>query len=513
MASTRHGLAFLLRGIALLLVVLSATPAGGQSQEQTRLLEVRRRQQELQAARRRYEQTVKLANEGVVSQNEVERERNGLNTAQLNYQQSVLGLFDFKARLSVRSAVKTQTSDGRQFVRLTIGNLTPAFDDSQFQLLNNFEGAEPIPEQLRSRTVNDIFVSLRDSGAPAPGADANRPPGPSITISLPYEIRIPQLKYGETQTLSYQLLRDVDSVVVTLYYHNQTQEVPIQLQRVAGGSNIQMSSTQSSQEANFGGEVTYAISLERPTVDVRSFQLRVVNLPSEVSYSFVDPESQARISQINFPAGITRQTLGLKLFLPAQGGEQFVVDQPLTFWALALDDATASRFAQERTYKDTEISAAGAGKVKLALIPRGVGGLEVVGATLFSEIATGQSAETKFALRNTGTRRLTNVKLTAEHPLNWQAVIEPNIIPVLDLNGEATVTLKIVPPPDVAVGDYEVRIKPEALIDNRRVGVEEKTYRVSIKPRESMRTTAAMIGGLILLAVGVIAAGMKLTRR
>ena len=224
--------------------------------------------------------------------------------------------------------IKTQSPDGRKFVKLVITNLTPTFDDSQFKLLNNFEGADPIPEQLRTRTVNDVFVSLKDSGA-SNQTDPNAPHGGNATISLPYEVHIPEMKYGEEKTLNYQILRDVDTLVVSLSYRGQTQDIVVQLEHASGGNEIQASSSQFSQEADLGGQATFNISLERPSVDVRNFQLKVINLPRQISYSFIDLQSQARLSQINFPAGISRQVLGLRLSLPERADELVLVDKPL----------------------------------------------------------------------------------------------------------------------------------------------------------------------------------------
>lgn len=498
--------------LAAAVLIASHGVLAQQSDEQRRFLEVRRRQMELEAARRQFERTAKLVSGGLVPRSELEHDEDAVSAAQLNYQQSVLALLDLQPRLSVRSAIMTQTTDGRKFVRLVLVNLTPTFDDSQFKLLNNFRGADPIPEQLRTRTVNDIFVSLRDGGSTS-GADSSSARVSNATISLPYEVHIPELKYKETKTLDFQLLRDVDSVVVTLNYRNQTQEVPLQLQRAAGSSEIQISSSQSSQEADLNSQATYNLTLERPTVDIRSFQLKVVNLPHQIAYSFVDPQSQARLSQINFPAGQTRQSLGLRLSLPERADDEVRIDKPLEFWALALDEAAAPRFSQERVYTPAEIAASGSGKIKLIIMTRGVGKIEVSAPSLFSEIDVGQNIATKFTVRNIGTRRLDNVKLSAEYPLNWRAQVEPNIIPSLDLNGEEIVTLKIEPPPDVAVGDYELRIKTESFADNRRVQSEDKTYRVSVKARTNLMQISAVGGSLLLLVAVIIFFGVKLTRR
>ncbi len=498
--------------IAIALLFPTSYGNARQSDEQQRFLEVRRRQLELQAARRQFERTEKLAAEGLVPQTEVDRDRSSVATAQLNYQQAVLALFDLQPRISVRSATKTRASDGRAFVRLVIANLTPTFDDSQFKLLNNFDGADPIPQELRARTVNDIFVSLRDGGAMGtPNVSTGAAAG--ATISLPYEVHLPEIKHGEERVLDYQLLRDVDTITVALTYRNQTREIPVQLQHAAGTSEVQISSSQLSQEADLGSQITYNLTLERPTVDVRSFQLRVVNLPRQISFYFIDPESQARLSQINFPFGTARQILGLKLFLPERADDQVRTDEKLEFWALALDEAAAARFEQGSNYSESELQAAGSGKVRLALIPRGVGKIEASAASLFSEIEIGQNVTTKITVRNSGTRRLDNVRLSAECPLNWRAQIEPEIIPALDIGREEVVTLHITPASDVPVGDYEVRIKSESLADNRKVQAEDKIYRVSVKAKTNLLGTSALIAGVLLLIVGVVTIGIRMTRR
>lgn len=496
---------------AALLFLLAIVGESQQDDEQRRFLEVRRRQLELQAARRQYERTEKLSAQGLLPQSDTDRDRNNVATAQLNYQQAVLALLDLQPRISVQGATKTQSGDGRKFVRLLIANLTPTFDDSQFTLLNNFEGADPIPESLRTRSVNDVFVSLRETRGSLDSSSSAQNSG--ATISLPYEVHIPQMKYGEKRTLDFQLLRDVDAVIVALTYRTQTREIPVQLQHAAGSNEMQISSSQSSQEADLGSQATFNLTLERPTVDVRSFQLKVVNLPRQISYSFVDPQSQARLSQITFPAGVTRQSLWLRLFLPERADESVRLDRSLEFWALMLDEASAAHFVEERVYSDAEFSGVGSGKIKMVVTPRGVGRIEVTASTLFSQIATGQTVETKITVRNRGTRRLDNITFSAESSLNWRVEFEPNSIAALDINRDEVVTAKFIPPADVGVGDYEIRIKTEATAGERVASSEDKVYRVNVKPRASLLTTALMVGGLLLLVVGIGVVGVRVARR
>ncbi len=483
------------------------------SDEQRRFIDVRRRQIELASARAALRRTQEMFSQGLVPQTELERAATAVDTAQLNYQEAVLSLLSLQPRLTVKRAVKHQSEDGRKFVSLTVENLTPTFDDSQFKLLNNFDGADPIPESLRTRDVRDIFISLRAPGD-APGAGTTGGSAArGTTIALPYEVHIPELKYGESKHMEFQLLRDVNSVVVASSYKGQNQETVVQLEQAETGNTVNIYSMQISQEADLGSQVTFDLRLERSSVDVRQLQLKVVNLPHQISYSFVDPASQARLSQLNFPAGVTQQTLGLRLFLPERSDEEVTIDESLEFWALVTDQGQEKLFEQERSYSRAEIEGSRAGRAHLVVIPRGVGKIEASAASLYSEIQTGETVETNVTIRNTGTRRLDNIKVTAEYPLNWRAEVTPDIVPALEINREAAVRLRILPPAEVQVGDYEVRIKTESYAYNRRVPSEDKIYRVSIKAQTNVWGTAALVGGLLLLVLGIVIFGVKLTRR
>jgi hypothetical protein len=241
--------------------------------------------------------------------------------------------------------------------------------------------------------------------------------------------------------------------------------------------------------------------------------LRVVNLPRQITYSFLDPNTQARLSQITFPAGVIEQRLSLRLFLPERADEQVRIDEPLEFWALVGEEEQMAAFREDRFYTARELAAARLGRVRLVVVPRGVGRIEVSAASLFSEIQVGQFVETRLVLRNVGTRRLDNITLSAESPLNWRVEFEPDLIPALEINREAEVRVRIVPPPDVSVGEYEVRIKTESSSYGRRVPSEDKIYRVSVKAQTSLWGTVGLIGGLLLLVIGIVVFGIKLTRR
>ena len=219
--------------------------------EQRRFLDVRRRQIDLAAARAAFKRAEDLSAQGLLSRADLDAARAALDTAQLTYQEAVLTLLNLQPRLSVREAVKYQAADGRKFVRLRVENLTPTFDDSQFQLLNNFEGAAPIPEALRTRQIRDIFISLKDPGVRGTAGEA---PVRGTTIALPYEVHVAELGYGQSRTLEFQLLRDVNSVVVASSYKGQAQEIDIELQQAATATAVMIVASQGSQEADLGSQ-------------------------------------------------------------------------------------------------------------------------------------------------------------------------------------------------------------------------------------------------------------------
>ena len=65
----------------------------------------------------------------------------------------------------------------------------------------------------------------------------------------------------------------------------------------------------------------------------------------------------------------------------------------------------------------------------------------------------------------------------------------------------------------VGVGAQEVKIKTEALADNRRVQTEDKTVRIQVQARTPILWTAVLIMFLIGLVLGIVIFGIKISRR
>jgi uncharacterized membrane protein len=209
--------------------------------------------------------------------------------------------------------------------------------------------------------------------------------------------------------------------------------------------------------------------------------------------------------------------LSLRLYLPRNADEEVVIDRPIEFRALALDDEQSARLQdmlQEDSYVSSdEIDNLKAGNVKLELIPRGVGRVEVQAVNLYHEIKVGENVSMDVRIVNTGTRLLNNIRIFTDLPLNWRAEVQPDLIPTLAQNKEKIVSINFVPPEDVSVGDYEPRIRTECIADNRRVESEDKIVRVHVSAKTNVLGITILIVLLIGLLVGIVVFGIKLTRR
>jgi uncharacterized membrane protein len=125
----------------------------------------------------------------------------------------------------------------------------------------------------------------------------------------------------------------------------------------------------------------------------------------------------------------------------------------------------------------------------------------------------GEQVQMNLTVYNDGTRRLDNIKVRAETPLNWNSTIGPDLISSLLPGKEENVSVTITPPGDVSVGDYETTIKTESFASNRKVDSEDKKIRIHIGSSANILGTAALILLLVGILVTVVVFGVRLSRR
>ncbi len=469
-----------------------------QRDDQYRLLGLKRAKEAYELARLEFNRQQELFEKNLISELDLSRARNRYADAEVNYQQSLLAVLFEAQYVTVQEAVKYQKEDGRKHVRLKLANTSGG--SSEFKKLLNID--DELFRSLQPDIINDVYVSLLN--------DEN------AIISQPYEAKIEELRFGQPVSLDFILLRDMDAVTVNLVYGSGTQRSPkIYLQKDATANKVIIQSEQFSQEVELGGSASYDLTLELFSGVTNTFKLEVVNLPSSINRYFVDPGSQARLSQFKFTESTNTRNAALQVFLPDRPLEDVVIDHPIPFYVLVIPREQALEIGNIREHNWTleEIDDLKIGYVKLDLVPRGIGKLLVRAPQLYHSIKPDESVSMFVEIINEGTRRLDNVEVEVDPPLNWSKKVEPALIPNLDISEEKRIGLSFTPPENVSVGRYEVRVRTTSLSDDQPINGEDKTVTIEIQPKANLIGTTIVILLIIGLVVGIVIFGIRLSRR
>ena len=461
--------------IAVLLAILLMpfTVRAQEDSEAALLLDLKKTRADYEVAKQKYENDTKLYNEKAISANDFNRSKNELLSKEVDYQKLILKLISQQSYITVERAVKYQDQRGERKVKITLKSALEGNEEYLSQFKEHFDVFTP---EMRSGKIYNIYVSLVDNES-------------KTIIGSPYEFRVPSIELGKVATADFELLKDAENLTVSLNYNNRKDEKNIYLKKDASVNVIDISSMQFSQEADLSSKATYDLTLERFSTSDDVYRLEVLDLPRQISYDFTDGES--KVTQIKFAQGVNIKKLSLQVYLPDRDDQQVVIDKPIKF---QVQTVTASNGEK-------------AGSENLEIIPRGKGKIEVRANNLYHEVVM------DVTVRNGGTRRLDNIKLTTEKPLGWDTRIEPDVISSLEPEKELTVKVTIIPPSDGGVGAQEVKIKTEAMADNRKVDTEDKTVRIQVNASTSVFGTIFLILLLVGFIGGIVWFGMKLSKR
>jgi hypothetical protein len=489
--------------IAILVAVLVLAwtlIAQTQESQSMKILRLKSAKYSLDLKKADFDRYVKLKEDGLTSEADFAQRQTAYLQAGVDYQQALINFMGSEARISVASAVKFQDRSGKKFVRVSL-----RYASKELKELANLKiSAEELFPLDFMKELKDVYVSLLSE---------------SKIISDPYEKVVKTLPIESEREVTFQLLKDVESLEVSVSYSGKEEKTSVFLQKGVSANIVTVNSAQFSQEADLEGTATYDLSLEKFSGEANVFKLEVANLPQQITYEFSDPTTAARLSQIKFSEGITSLKLQLKLYLPKNPDAQVVLDKPMEFFVLAMDnDQTAKLREIEKAnpgvaIEPKDIDVLKAGSVKLELIPRGVPKVEVQAVNLYHEIKVGETISMDVTIKNTGTRKLNNIRVFCDLPLNWRVEIKPDLIATLGQNKDEVVNIKFIPPTDVSVGDYEPKIRTDSAAENRRVESEDKIVRIHITSKTNVLGITVLIVLLVGLLVGIVVFGIHLTRR
>jgi hypothetical protein len=461
------------------------------------LLGLKRAKEAYDAARAEYDRQKQLHKEGLITELELERAKNGYTDAEVNYQQSLLAVIFEDQYVSVQAAVKYQAPNGGRRVRLTFANTSGG--TAEFKHLVEVE--DKLFNALKPEIIHNVYVSILNND--------------NAIISQPYEKKISELHYGQPVTVDFELLQDLDAVTVFIVYGNGSQRtMKIFLQKDATVNRVLVQSEQFSQEIELGSSASYDLTLELFSGTSNTFSLEAVNLPQQIGRHFKDRSSSARLSQVKFTESARTKAASLEVDMPDRPSDKVAMDTPIPFFVLALPRDRIDEIGNlNRSWAEDEIKALDVGYVRLELLPRGKGELLIRSPQLYHAIGADGTAETTIDIINEGSNRIDNIEIDADLPLNWTKTITPDRIASLAIGREESISLAFSPPADIAPGKYEIRVRTSGLSDGQPITGEDKTVTVEIKADTNLLGTLLIVILLVGLIGGIVVYGVKLSRR
>jgi uncharacterized membrane protein len=322
------------------------------------------------------------------------------------------------------------------------------------------------------------------------------------------------MPFNQPISVEFLLLQDLDYVVVKCLYGDKSDEKNIFLQKDERANRVLLSSEQFSQEADLGTRATYDLTLELFSSADNVYKLDVLNLPRQLTFDFLEDQTNARLSQVRFSQVVNRRKLSLAVYLPDRyDSTSFMIDQPLRFFAATIPRDLADHIDREKQYTASDLDQMNVSYIRLELVPRGVGRVQVRATNFYQELKPGESVHMNITIYNDGTRRLDNIKVKADVPLNWVSLASPDLIQSLLPGKEEIVAVTIAPPTDVSVGDYEATIKTESFASNRKVESEDKKVRIHIAAGANVFGTGLLILLLVGALGGIVYFGVRLSRK
>jgi hypothetical protein len=469
--------------------------------------DVKSRELDMENNRSEYDAIQELYEEKIETLESLNKARRLFLQSELRYNEAVFELdrtrLEFlrdATHVSIREARKYRTLDGRRQVDIVLENASQL---AQALSLNPGKAEADIRPLLE---IQNLKVSLTEGFG-------------TTIVAEPYEILVPSLPLGERVELTFRLLDDYEDVVVALTYLDGSQEsLHIVMRRESTQDVPTINSVQFSQEGDLNTRVNYDLILERLAEDEKTFRLALVNLPREITPSFVDPGTNASLTQVKFSEEVTRQQLELELQIPEKLSRSYV-DQTIEFYVFITDADGFKRIGELNREHGSNlipleaINTIPGNKERFELIPRGRGALETIIANRYQEVRTGEDVQVRVDLLNTGTLEVERAHLVLTPPLDWTWSSLPDTIDRILPGDKEPVNITLVQPDGIGVSEYNVRVEAAGYEGLERIEAQEKDITIRVEEQADVIRNALIIGAVIALVIGVAVGSIKVSRR
>ncbi len=493
--------------VLILLIILAAHTAVcfsqsgsyfNQRDDQYRLLGLKRAKHAYEVAKKEYERKEDLHQKGLITDAALEQAFSIFSDAEVNFQQSLLAVLFEQQYVTVEKAVKYHKENGSIHVLLTLRNMSSG--SAEFQHL--LDDDDELLRSLRPGVIHNVYVSLLNEN--------------NAIISQPYEAKIAELHYGKPTEIDFELLEDLDAVTVDMIYSNGTQRnMKIYLQKDKSINRVEVQSGQFSQEVELGVDAAFDLTLELFSSAENTFSLEVVNLPRQITRYFRSADGSVRLRQVKFTESTHTKRAALVVSLPDRPGSGVQIDKAIPFYVLAIPRDRKAEIGNldDHNWTADELDSLDIGYVRLELVPRGKGELLVKSRQLYFSARPGEEIPMYFELLNEGSHRLDNVVIETDLPLDWRSEIMPSELESLGIGKEKRIDFRFIPPSDIEVGRYQIRIRTSALSAGQTINGEDKTVTIEIMARANILGTLIVAVLIIGLVVGVVVFGIRLSRK
>jgi hypothetical protein len=465
--------------------------------------------------KREHENAQRLFNKSIMSKKELddalsayEQAQQQLKQAKIELDRTKLSFLAKASHITIMEAKKYYDAKGRRMLDLVLKNTSNlALAESALSLTETDIDSELRPEWQSSKQIQalldieNIIVSIVSN---------------SSSIGKPYENIIPVLPYGKEKTLQFILLTDVQEAGIKLKYLDQDTKESIFLEKESLQEKPTVFSSQFSVEGQLGADISFDLVLEMLVTSENNFSLVVTNMPPQINCFFV--EGGARITSVRFSQEVSKHNLILNVSIP-QKLDVGMIDKKIDFQVCIATSAQLEKINKlQRQYAADiipadELDAIEGARVDLTLIPRGTGRLVILINNLFVEIKPQQDVRIRADLHNDGTLTLFNIIPEITPPFDWEARVEPNNIGQLQPNEKQQIEIHLKSGTDVGVGEYETTIEARGQSGSEVIEAIEKRLTVKISAQTNIIATLSLVGGLVILIVGIVVFGVKLSRR
>lgn len=483
--------------IIILILALFFCESKAENTQAALLLDLKQAKSSYNSAREKVTNNKKLLDNNAISLDAYNNSKSMMLSAEIKYQKLLLKLMADQSYILVQKAIKYQAESGERRVKVLLKSTMDNNKEYLKMFKDHFDVFSP---EMYTNKIYNIFVSLTSIKD-------------NTIIGTPYEVHVPEIESGKAVEADFSLLKDAESVVVTLNYNGKKDTKNIFLEKDASTNKVDVVSQQFAQEVYYGSKATYNLTLERFSNSDDIYRLIVVGLPKEISYDFVSPDSRAQISQIKFNQGENIIKLNLNTYIPEQGDATIQVDKSIEMYMVVLSKSEYAKIKGDNQITLNDIEKVKGGRVKLELIPRGKGLINLFTSNLYHEIEEGEDLEFKIEIKNDGTRELNNIRIKINNPLNWKSEITPENLSKLDIGENKMVKIKVKPPKDVSIGEQELKIWAESFAKNTKISSDDKLIRVKVFAEKSVLGSIILILLLLGVVSGIVYYGIKLSKR